>query len=280
MSELVVREAGQLAPAQQSPLGLAATQINIGALLEKAVDVKSGVEALKELVALQDQLRRQQAKAEFDAAMAAFQAECPPITKEKTVSVNNQVMYRYAPIEAIEIQIRPVRERHGFSHRFDTDVESKDGWVIAKCVVTHRAGHSEASVCKFPLAERTRAMSPTQQYAATLTFANRRALMNAYGIVVIGEDIDGQTGKIPVAGPNKMEPSISAAASNADVLKALRTEAWKVLQPVRGELKNWDMANQWLWKHEILDGASDEACPNLSVEKWKHVIAESKRFLS
>jgi hypothetical protein len=173
------------------------TGINIAALIDKAVDAKAAIEVLKELRAMERDIAAERSKAAFDESMSGFQVECEPILKEKGVPTSSGAMaYKYAPIEAIEIQIRPLCRKHGFSHTFDTDTTSAEGWVIAKCLVTHKDGHSRVSTAKFPLGTKTNIMSNTQQYAAALTFANRRALCNAYGLILVGEDLDGDSGRL------------------------------------------------------------------------------------
>jgi hypothetical protein len=191
--------------------------VNVQALIDKAIDAKSAVEIIKELraMALDEQARN--AKRAFDEAMTAFQSECPTITKDKAVpDRNGKTAYKYAPIEVIETLIRPLLQRHGFSHTFDVDTASKDGWVIVKCIVHHAAGHERDSTGKFPLGTKTGIMSDTQQYAAALTFANRRALQNAYGLVLAGEDLDGAGPKPKPPGPSSLGGSKPLSRNDAE----------------------------------------------------------------
>lgn len=248
--------------------------VDINALLEKAVDAKAAVEVMKELRVMANEMRAEQAKADFDEAMSAFQAECPVITKDKGVPDKyGKTAYKYAPIESIEVQIRPLLRKHGFSHTFDTDTSSAAGWVIAKCIVTHTSGHSRESVAKFPLGTKTQIMSDTQVYAAALTFANRRALTNAYGLILAGEDLDGQTGKIKPAGPSSRAPDNRNLKPYADAL-------WKLLTPeCPGVATNWDTRHQWLWKNEILDGAVPETVQSLDEARFKEVIEAVEKKL-
>jgi hypothetical protein len=267
-TELVVAEK---LPSPTAPM---ISGVNIEAILNKAIDSKAAVEVVKELLAMWREDQADRAKAMFDEALSAFQSECPVVQKEKVVKTNTgQKAYSYAPIEAIEIQIRPILRKFGFSHSFDTDTASQAGWVIAKCIVTHSAGHSRTSTGKFPLGSKTNIMSDTQVYAAALTFANRRALCNAYGLVLAGEDLDGQTGKLKPVGPSSKQPD------RAD-LKPLAQELWDVLKTVRGAEENWNAANQFLWREEILDAAANEAAPDLSADKFREVIKKSRELLA
>lgn len=242
-------------------------------LLRYAVEKGAGVETIERLMAVRRELNAEKAKADYDAAMADFQSECPVIDRPKSVKTNGgQQAYSYAPFEHIIAIVRPVLRKHGFSYTLDTDTSSAAGWVIAKCQVTHSGGHSTVSTAKFPLGTKTGIMSETQVYAAALTFASRRVFCNAFGIVTSGEDFNGQTEKAKPAGPS----TLAADTEVKDLAKVL----WGLLAPVRGSAPNWIAANQWLWREEILDGGAEEAAPHLSVRRMQEVIAAVRRKLA
>jgi hypothetical protein len=247
---------------------------DIEGMFRYAIDRQGSAETIERLMNVRRELNAEASKKAFDEALSAFQSKCTPIMKEKGVPTRSgKTAYKYAPIEAIEVQIRPLLREYGFYHTFDTDTASDQGWVIAKCIVTHKDGHSRISTSKFPLGTKTDVMSDTQVFAAALTFANRRALCNAYGLVLVGEDLDGATGKLKPAGPSTKQPDDLS-------LKEIAQQLWDVLKPVRGNLQNWDAANQWLWREEILDGAVPETAPHLSVVRFKETITKAKEVLS
>jgi hypothetical protein len=248
--------------------------VNVESLINKAVDAKSAVEVLKELRAMELDMHERRAKEMFDESMSAFQSDCPTILKEKGVpDRSGRIAYKYAPVEVIESQIRPICRKHGFSHTFDTDIASQQGWVIAKCIVTHRAGHSRISTAKFPLGTQTQIMSDTQVYAAALTFANRRALQNAYGLVLAGEDLDGATGKIKPAGP-------STKQADGDT-RLLATALWKLIpSDAAGKNPNWSKAKQWLLDADIItpeEHAGDVYALQVSPERYGAIIEAVKK---
>jgi hypothetical protein len=244
-------------------------------IIRYAIDKGNGnvdVATMKELLNIRRELHAELAQRLFDEQMKEFQSECPVITKERAVpDRSGNTAYKFAPIEVIEVQIRPLLRKHGFSHTYDTDTASIPGWVIAMCIVKHEAGHSVVSTVKLPLGTKTGIMSDTQVYAAALTFANRRALCNAYGLVLAGEDVDGQTGKIKPAGPSKVQ------AEN-ELLKPLARKLWDILTPIRGLAGNWDIANKWLREMEFI-GETEELPHTLTVERYKEVIDKSNSFL-
>ena len=247
---------------------------DIESLLRFAVEKGASVETIERMMAVRRELRAERAKESFDTAMAALQAEMPVVGRNVGVQAdaNGKFAYKYAPFEAVIEVVKPYLQKHGFSFTLDTDTASEQGWVIAKCRVTHAGGHSETSSAKFPLGAGTRLMSTTQVYAAALTFASRRVFQNAFGIVTSGEDQNGATSKAKPPGPSSIAPENTS-------LKDLTRELWELLAPVRGPEKKWDTANQWLWREEILDGAIPEAAPHFCAARFREVITAAKSKL-
>lgn len=269
----------ELAPTHRTELArpLPLSGVNIDALLNKAIDAKSAVEVMERLQVMRREMRAEQAEEACDAALSDFQAECPIINKGKHVpDASGKTAYSYAPLEDVIQQVKPLLRKHGFNFTLDTDVESKDGWVIAKCIVTHAMGAKRISTAKFPLGAGTRIMSATQVYAAALTFASRRVFCNAFGIVAGGEDMNGATDRPKPAGPSTLaaEPTV----------KALASELWALLKPVVSKDKDWNPKtwhghNAWLWREEVLDGAIPESAPDLSPKRFREVIDAAKAKL-
>lgn len=237
-------------------------------LIEKATTAGAAVEIIKELRAMRAEDLAIEARRAFDASFAAFQAECPVITKDKRVVDGDRLLYSYSPLEDIIAQAKPYLEKHGFNFKFDTDVESKDGWVIAKCIVRHEGGDTRESVAKFPLGAGTRVMSATQVYSATLTFATRRVFCNAFGIVTAGEDMDGRI-KAKQKGP-----------SVGDASRALQTELWKLIpSPVTKGATNWAPAKQYLVDEGLLkpeEHGGDVNAPKISPQRFQEIINKLK----
>lgn len=229
-----------------------------------ALAIKQGI-PLGELVAMNEKWEAKQAKKAFDEAMAAFQTDCPTIYKTTPggTTKSGTVAYKFASFEDILAQVKPLLQKHGFSFQLGTDVESKDGWVIARCKVTHAQGHCDTTEAKFPLGTKTDIMSQTQVYAAALTFASRRVFQNCFGIVCASEDMDGRLEKTR----NEYGPSKTAARKTAAL------NLWKLLIPIRGTEKTWDKANEWLKSKRII--ASDKFAPELTVEEFEEAIEKA-----
>ncbi len=235
-------------------------------ILRYAIDKGADVSVIERMLVVRDKLKAEASKAAYDAAMAAFQSECPVVKKEKAVVVNGKTMYHYAPLDAVVSQTQALRDKHGFSHSMTTEV--KPGWVKAICRVTHRLGHSELSEFEVPATSKSSLMNDPQMYAGALTFCKRYAFCNSFGILTADEDLDARTDRVKPAGPSTLEGDAA--------VKDLTRELWGLLKPVRGALPNWELSNQWLWREEILDGAVPETAPHLPAKRLREVIAKVK----
>lgn len=158
-------------------------------LISQAIDKNVPVEALERLLAMRRELRAEQAKEEYDRAMAAFQAECPTIEKTKAVYEKDRktIRYKYAPLEAVVDQVKALLAKYGFSYAINTIQDEKMLGVV--CKVNHKFGHSEETTFSVPIGSEGY-MSDVQKYGARLTFAKRYAFCNAFGILTGDEDND------------------------------------------------------------------------------------------
>ncbi len=164
---------------------------SIEALIAKAIDNKVDVATMERLLTMRRELKAEWAKAQFDKALAAFQADCPTIKRTKAVYTDSeQLAYKFAPLESIVEQVKKLLQEHGFSYAIQT--ETRDTRVKAICIAKHTDGHSEPSSFEVPLGNKTKIMSQTQVVAAALTFAKRYAFCNAFGILTGDEDTDAK----------------------------------------------------------------------------------------
>lgn len=152
------------------------------------------IETIKELRALQKEMKADAAQEAFVKAMAAFQSECPVVEKTKPVkSKTGQIVYYYAPFDSIVAQVGKFIAKNGLAYTFD--VSNDDTELKAICKVTHTQGHSEVFSFKVPVGSESY-MTEVQKFGARATFAKRNAFCNAFGISTGDEDTDAtQTDK-------------------------------------------------------------------------------------
>lgn len=162
--------------------------LNPGIFMQQAIDKGLTPELMKGFMDLYDRWEAKKGKKEFDAAMAAFQGECPIIVKEKKVSnKDGSPRYTYAPLDQIVKQTQKAISKNGLSYTINATQESHK--VTATIIVTHTAGHSQAS--SFTVDESTDGfMSGPQKSGAALTYAKRYAFCNAFGILTQDPDTD------------------------------------------------------------------------------------------
>jgi len=255
---------------------------DIEGMFKYALEKSAGPEAMTTLMNIRRELNAEASKKAFDEALSAFQAKCPVIVKTRAVPLKQGgTAYKFAPIEKIEEEIRPLEREFGFTHTFDTDINSQVGFVIAKCIVTHNAGYMRESVIKLPLGAKTQIMSDTQVYAGAMTFANRRALANVYGLVLAGEDIDGANSKPRPAGPSQAKPEATGGVPGD--LRAAQVKLWELLKPIVSQEKdwnkgNWDGHNAWLRRVKILTKPETKV-EALPIEDVLEIIEKSQIVL-
>lgn len=190
-TEIVAQEQDKDIVAQPNQIA----NFNVESLMAKAIENGLSAETMEKFLAMRMQLKQEWAKEQFNKAMAAFQADCPTIQKNKEVKDNNgKILYSYAPIESIVSQVKSLLQQHGFS--YSTGMEVLADGIKVVCKVTHIDGHSEESPMQVPLGTKTGIMSASQQTAAAQTFAKRYAFLNAFGIMT--GDMDNDGANIPV----------------------------------------------------------------------------------
>lgn len=166
----------------------------VSGLIRLALEKNVDVEVLERLVALQERVTERNARAAFFEAVAAFQEECPTISKSKTADIvskrtGSKFSYSYAPLEEVTRTIRPILKRHGLSYSWDVDEGEKS--LKVSCVLRHIEGHSERASFPVPV-EVSERMSAAQSNGAALTYGRRQSLIAVLGITTADEDKDGE----------------------------------------------------------------------------------------
>lgn len=168
----------------------AESDVNIAALMNMAVTNNVPVETLERLMKMRNDLKAEWAKEQYFIALAEFQNKCPVIKKGTGVKTKDgRTAYKYAKIEKIVEQVKPLLIKYGFS--YTTKMELKPDGVKSIVVSRHKYGHAEETPMDVPFGTQTNVMSQTQVVAAATTFAKRYAFLNAFGIMTADDDNDG-----------------------------------------------------------------------------------------
>lgn len=163
----------------------------ITSLVQLAIERNVDVANLERLIALQERVAERDAEIALSQALAAFQAECPPIPKTRVAEVRKngqlQYTYRFAPLEEIVRVIRPLLTQHGLSFSHDAEVSETGVKII--CTVQHIAGASRSATFAGPI-DTSGGKNPIQQVSSARSYGRRYSLIDALGLTT-EEDDDG-----------------------------------------------------------------------------------------
>lgn len=184
------------------------------ALIQMAMDKDMDADKLEKLMQLHERAQDREAEREFAEAMNACQAELPRIVRDAT---NSQTNSKYARLESLDNQIKPVYIKHGFTLTFGTDQSPIEGHIRVTCICQHVGGHKRHYQGDFPLddvgikgnANKT-AMHAT---GSTMSYGRRYLTLMIFNLVMGGEDNDG----------NRSRPSTPITEE-----QALQIEDWIV----------------------------------------------------
>lgn len=172
----------ELAVQQPTPLQLMQQVISAGITAES-------VGVMERLVALDREMKKDHAAAEYAAAFSALQNELRSFKPTKAVPAKDgTTRYTYLPYEEIMREVRPLCEKHGLSISFSTDFA--EGRIIQTCTIQHIAGHSRDYRSFVRAGAGPYGATETQADGAAMTYAKRYALCNALNILV-ERDTDG-----------------------------------------------------------------------------------------
>jgi hypothetical protein len=149
------------------------------------------VAALEKLVGLYERMQDRDAEKAFAAAFMALQAEIPRVKATKVIpDRNNNMRSSFAPFEEIDTQLRPIAEKHGFTYSFK-EGPFDQGRICKICVVTHAGGHTRENPFSVRIGSGPPGCTESQADGAAHSYAKRGALCDAFNIVVVGIDKDG-----------------------------------------------------------------------------------------
>lgn len=174
-------------------------------LMSQAI-ARGDVAVMEKLFDMRRVMKAETANEKYNAELAAFQKECPPIQKKKAVTAKKQgsttgekyTKYHYAPLEDILKVAGPFLVDRGFSWDWDSEfkAEAEGRGMLISCTLRHELGHSETRRAFAPIdpdAVNISRMNVAQQYNSSISYAKRTAFCNVTGIVPVGDDKDGRT---------------------------------------------------------------------------------------
>ncbi len=188
-----------------------------------ASDPTVDVNKMLQLLELQKDIMKSQAKIDFDQAMARLQPQLPQI--HKSAKGHNCT---YANYESVDKAVRSLYTAEGFSISFDTK-----GATTYIGTISHVSGHSKTVEIDFPLD--TSGNKPAiQAKISSLSYAKRNLLQMLLNIVTTGEDDDGDAaGYDVVTNEQAVEIDLLIKEVKADKAKFLTYIKAKDVQSIK-----------------------------------------------
>lgn len=176
--------------------GVESAPANLPTIIETAIAKGATVEVVEKLLALQERYDANQARKDYDQAMADVRKDLPRIVKDREVSFGaGRAAYKYEDLSSVTEQLSPALAKYGLSFRWRT--ESKDsGAVKVTVIISHVAGYSEESSLE-GRPDMSGNKNPIQAIGSVVTYLQRYTLKAAMGIAAAADD-DAQS-----AGPGQ-----------------------------------------------------------------------------
>jgi len=185
-------------------------------LLEKVL-TSGNIEVLERYIALRATEQEREARIAFEKAFSVMHAEFPEIRKTKKGHTG-----MYAPLEEIQRVINPIIKKHGFAYWWTS--EKVDGGILEYIVISF-GGYSKKSPCYVPTIQSNNATNPAQAIGSMQSYGRRYSIIDGFGLTVVGEDDDGNLGKIE----DEAAPFIEQI-KKCTTMEALRTTYVKALE--------------------------------------------------
>jgi hypothetical protein len=205
-------------------------------LLRIAVSRDANIDQLTKLMDLQERWERREAKRAYDAAMKAFKAESPRITKNSRVNFTTDkgtTDYKHATLDHVCDAVIGALSKQGVSHRWKVSQQTE--WITVTCILTHELGHSEeTSLMGCP--DKTGNKNSIQAVGSTVTYLQRYTLLAACGLATSDSDDDGRGGEAAGGVPDARREEILGElvrASDVDQLRKIFTYAYREAEKAR-----------------------------------------------
>lgn len=213
----------------------------------KTIAEKGDTSALREVMEMQREMIAHEEQRIHARALAAFQANVPPIAHNKRVlnKGGSSVRYTYADLDQIMSTIRPALAAAGLSVTYDATLvdDTYTATAYVRC-----GGH--VTQASFPCSIDPDAYMTDQQKAASATsFSMRKAVIMALGLTSCGmEDDDGVSADRPSG--DKLLAHIQWVKENfptvAQIKESIAVNDLAAASECWFELSNEDKQKAWL----------------------------------
>ena len=204
----------------------------LGFIAQAVSDPNIDVAKLEALLRMKREVVGDDAKAQFNRDYIAMQEHLPTVSKtgelkypvdKKNPDGAQKVVAKYAKLEHIDREIRPILLQHGFGVSYTTAPRTGDGGGLTViCILRHCAGHSTETPMPVPL-DTSGGKNNIQGMGSALTYGRRYALCAALNIQIEGDDDDGKLGGMQFITPEQVKEL-------EDLIEKSKTELPRFLQ--------------------------------------------------
>ena len=211
------------------------TNTPLVSFIERAArDPEFDIAKFGELLRMQREVEHDQGRKAFNRAMAAAQSEMMPVIRTAS---NRHLGNKYAKLEDIDREMRPIYTAHGFSVRFGSAQAPREGDTRITCTVAHDAGYFEEHYLDAPASTTgsqggKMAVTAVQAIGSVVTYLRRYLLTMVFNVVLADEDDDGEGMRGTAAAastpraPRRAEPAAPATNGNPATRTKEQWEAW------------------------------------------------------
>lgn len=148
------------------------------------------IDRAERLWAMQKEIRAEQAKAEFTAALSEMQSQLPAVKRTGQIKNNSgNVQSTYAKWEHINEAIGPSMRRYGFALTFRVHQEGNK--ITVTGILSHRAGHQDTTQIELA-PDTTGNKNAPQAIVSAISYGKRTAAGALLNITSYDEDDDGR----------------------------------------------------------------------------------------
>ena len=202
------------------------------------------VAKLRELIDMQREMLREQARIQFEADFVEMQKELPIIAEKGEIKVNGSIRSKFARHEDITEIVRPILAKWGFSLRHKNEQHDKTMTITA--ILSHRSGHqaTDTFTCS---PDNSGGKNDVQAMGSTREYGRRYTTESILNIVTRGQDTDAATPKAPETpapkGFDNWWTDLQAVADNghAELKTAFEKSKYEFRQYlIKTNLKGWE----------------------------------------
>jgi len=177
------------------------------------------VMVLQTLWNMQKEAEDRQAEREFNIAKVAVAMDLKPIPKTKLIEFTDKTNVKqsraYSDLDDIEGVLDPICRKYGITKEYSARTDAR-GWSCQVLTVRHVGGHKETYDGSYMPLDTTGAKNNQQGALSAAKYSRRGALIGAFNIYHVDEDLDGGD----VGGAEKSDKITERVQAEAEKNKA------------------------------------------------------------